>query len=137
MKRLRLTSAELERIVDEVVASLPPACQPWLENLVIDIEPYPSREIQDKMKLASRRDTLMGLFIGAPITEQGYGEHFLPNRVILFQRAIESACRSLAEVRYELRKTLIHELAHHFGYSESDLEDFEARLSPFQDDGDG
>ena len=37
----------------------------------------------------------------------------------------------LSEVRYEIRRTVLHELAHHFGYSESDLDDFEAQESPF------
>ena len=55
----------------------------------------------------------------------------MPNRILLFQRAIESRCRSVEEVHYDIRVLLLHELAHHFGYEESDLDDFEAQPSPF------
>ena len=78
-------------------------------------------------------DTLMGLFEGRAVTEQEYGEH-LPNRILLFKRPIEEVCRSRAEIAYEIRRTLVHELAHHFGYSEEDLEEYESRQSPFDAD---
>jgi predicted Zn-dependent protease with MMP-like domain len=77
----------------------------------------------------------MGLFEGTPLTEQAYGAH-APNRIVLFKQPIERACRSRAEIAYEIRRTVIHELAHHFGYSEEELEAFEAAASPFDDDAD-
>ncbi len=75
-------------------------------------------------------DTLLGLFTGRAVTEQEYGEH-AANQILLFKRPIEEACRNRAEVAYEIRRTLIHELAHHFGYSEEDLEEYESRPGPF------
>jgi predicted Zn-dependent protease with MMP-like domain len=94
------------------------------------VELEPTAEMLEELEMDPAEDTLMGLFEGRAITEQEYGEH-LPNRILLFKRPIEEVCRSRAEVAFEIRRTLIHELAHHFGYSEEDLEEYESRPSPF------
>jgi predicted Zn-dependent protease with MMP-like domain len=75
----------------------------------------------------------MGLFLGQALTEQEYGVPH-PNRVVLFKHSIEAASRSRDEIAYEIRRTVIHELAHHFGFSEDDLEEFESMPSPFDGD---
>ncbi len=105
----------------------------WLENVVVDVEPYPSRRVLEEQGLDPENETLLGLFVGHAVTDQEYGLH-APNRILLYKRPIESVCRSRAEVAYEIRRTLIHELAHHFGYSEEDLEEFESQPNPFDDE---
>ena len=127
---IRLTEDDFCRTVEEVLAALPPQFLPWLENTVVDVQRYPDSRLQRQLGIGPKHRRLMGLFEGSPVTEQGY-EMRLPNRIYLFQRAIVSRSRSVEEVRYEIRRTLLHELAHHFGYSESDLDDFEAQPSPF------
>jgi len=97
------------------------------------VELEPSAELLEELEMDPQKDTLMGLFEGFAVTEQEYGEH-LPNRILLFKRPIEEVCRSRAEIAYEIRRTLVHELAHHFGYSEEDLEAYEAQQSPFDGD---
>ena len=77
-------------------------------------------------------DGLMGLFEGVPVTEQEADREF-PNRVWLFKNSIESVSRSVDEAAYEIRRTIIHELAHHFGWSEEDLEAFESQPNPFEE----
>jgi predicted Zn-dependent protease with MMP-like domain len=124
-----LSMREFVALARRVVDELPEQFQPWLENVVIDVEVDPSDELLDELELESP-DDLMGLFVGAAVTEQGYGDH-LPNRILLFKQPIENACRSRDEVAYEIRRTILHELAHHFGYSEADLDEFESRPSPF------
>ncbi len=129
---IRMTEDEFCRAVDEVLQSLPKQFLAWLENTVVDVQRYPDARIQRDLGLGPRHLRLMGLFEGSPVTEQSYGVA-LPNRIWLFQRAIESQCRSVEEIRYEIRRTVLHELAHHFGYEESDLDEFEAKPSPFDD----
>lgn len=127
---IRLSEDEFCRAVEEVLASLPGQFVPWLENTVVDVQRYPDQRLQRQMGLGPKHIGLMGLFDGVPVTEQEY-ERAMPNRIYLFQRAIESKCRSVEEIRYEIRRTVLHELAHHFGYEEPDLDEFEAQESPF------
>lgn len=126
-----LSMDEFCRAAREVIDGLPDELRSWLENTVVDVELEPWPQLLAGMTDAG--EPLLGLFEGAAITEQEYGEH-APNRIWLFKRPIESICRSRDEVKYEIRRTLLHELAHHFGYSEADLEDFESRPSPFEAD---
>ena len=130
MTRPRLSLEEFCRVARQVVDELPEPFHRWLENVVVDVELEPSRKLLRRMDMDPDRETLMGLFEGHAVTEQGYGDH-LPNRVLLFKHPIEEVCRSRAEIAYEIRRTVIHELAHHFGYSEEELEEFESRQSPF------
>jgi predicted Zn-dependent protease with MMP-like domain len=67
-------------------------------------------------------EVLLGLYEGIPLTERtsGYGA-VLPDKVTIFQRAIEAQCDSEAELVAEVRHTVVHELAHHLGISDERL----------------
>ena len=130
MKSAHLSMQEFVAIAQQVIGELGEPFKAWLENVVVDIELCPTRQMLLDAGLDPEQETLLGLFVGNAVTEQAYGEH-TPNQILLFKRPLEEACRSRAEVAYEIRRTLIHELAHHFGYSEEDLEEYEARQSPF------
>ena len=129
-----MSMAKFCETVTEVIESLPEPFAECLENVVVDVEERPSpRVLREQGLRADEWSELFGYFEGAPITEQHFGEHH-PNRVTLFKQSIEAASRSVSEIRYEIRRTLIHELAHHFGYSEDDLEEFESKESPFDNE---
>src|SRR5579871_3514508 len=130
MKSAHMSMSEFVAIARQVMRELDDPFRRWLENIVVDVEIKPTREMLVDVGLDPDQDTLMGLFEGRAVTEQEFGEH-APNRILLFKRAIEEVCLNRAEVAYEIRRTLIHELAHHFGYSEEDLEEYESRDSPF------
>jgi len=127
----RLSLAEFCAVVEQVLAELPDPFRSWLKNVVVDVEPEPWLELYDELEIEPG-EPLLGLFEGEAITEQGYGEHH-PNRILLFQNPIEEVSRSDDEIRYEIRRTVLHELAHHFGYSEEDLDEFESQPSPFDE----
>lgn len=131
MSRLRLSLKEFCAITRQVIERMPEPFRAHLENVAVDVEERPSAQTLRRMGLAHDEwDQLMGLFQGAPLTEQHFGEHH-PNHITLYKQSIEAACRSRAEIEYEIRRTVIHELAHHFGYSEDDLDEFESQESPF------
>ena len=46
-----------------------------------------------------------------------------PNRIVLYQKNIEAVCVSDAEIRHEVRQTVLHELGHYFGMDEEQLKD--------------
>ncbi len=61
--------------------------------------------------------SLLGLYEGIPLTERdaGYGGMVLPDRISIFRRPILAMCVDEAEVVEQVRTTVIHEVAHHFG----------------------
>jgi predicted Zn-dependent protease with MMP-like domain len=66
----------------------------------------------------------LGLYEGIPVTKRGidYGMYpVVPDTITLFQRNIEAACRTSGEIGRAIRDTLIHEIAHHFGFSEDEI----------------
>jgi predicted Zn-dependent protease with MMP-like domain len=68
--------------------------------------------------------SLFGLYEGVPLTKRSPISYsgVLPDRITLYQRTICRYCNSEEEVRAQIRKTVIHEVAHHFGISDPRLE---------------
>ena len=113
--------------VEEAVASLPEPFHRYLENVAVDVQEEP--DDHDYAALEDRggaaEGLLLGLFIGVPLTKQSYGDH-LPNVVKIFRRPMEQVSRTRGALLRNIRATVIHEFAHHFGFSEEELESFEA-----------
>lgn len=124
---MRLSFSEFCEVVREAVDSLPASLRPYLENVVVDVEDEPGPRDIDRLHEQDRPDDnlLLGLFIGVPLTQQPYGERY-PNQIKIFRRPLERICSSRKELLKQIRATVIHEFAHHFGFSEEDLEPFEA-----------
>lgn len=112
---------EFERIVGEVMDSLPEIFRQKLENVVIMVEDYPSPSDLKTLRLKSK-DYLFGLYRGIPLTKRGafYG-NFPPDCIVIFQKPLERAFRNVNDIRREIAKTVMHEIAHHFGFDEEML----------------
>jgi predicted Zn-dependent protease with MMP-like domain len=71
-----------------------------------------------------RRRLLLGIFHGVPTTKRSvFDLSGGPAHIVLYQKNIEAVCSNEAEVRHQIRQTLIHELGHYFGMTEEQLED--------------
>jgi predicted Zn-dependent protease with MMP-like domain len=127
----RLTLSEFCDVVHDAVESLPESLHNYLENVVVDVQNTPDDADFGELKERGTRiepDTLLlGLFIGRPLTEQSWGENH-PNVIKIFRRPLEEICPTRGTLLRQIRATVIHELAHHFGFSEEDLDDFEQRV---------
>jgi predicted Zn-dependent protease with MMP-like domain len=67
---------------------------------------------------------LLGIFHGVPTTKKSiFDLPTGPDHIVLYQKNIEAVCSSEAEVRHQIRQTLIHELGHYFGMDEEQLKD--------------
>ncbi len=65
---------------------------------------------------------LFGLYEGVPLIERGIlADQVLPDKISIFQGPLQEACASEEEVRREVRTTVVHEIAHHFGIDEARL----------------
>jgi len=112
-----------EELLQDAVRELPAEFRDKLRNVAIIVEDYPSQELIEQMEL-DPDETLFGLYEGVPLTERGFFDQPLhPDRILIFQRAIEDACDSPEEIKEELKTTLVHEIAHFFGLSDDYLEE--------------
>ncbi|MDP3062820.1 MAG: metallopeptidase family protein [Chloroflexota bacterium] len=111
-----------ERLVRRALHRLPPAIQKAMENVAIVVEDWPDEQTVAEMGLESPHD-LFGLYYGVPLAERGVGGgSWEPDRIVLYQRPIESACATDEEVVREVRTTVLHEVGHYLGMSEADLD---------------
>ena len=106
--------SKFEALVEQAVNRLPRAFREKLTNVAIIVEDLPPEE-------AECEGLLLGLFHGIPRTEKSVFYSSPPDRIFLYQRNIEAVCRSEAEVRRQIRATLLHEVGHYFGLSEDEL----------------
>ena len=121
-----MTKAEFRQVVAETLDSLPAEFQERLENVAVIVEDAP--ETQRHRRTPAPRGTsagrrlLLGVFEGVPATQRSvFNMASGPARIVLFQDNIEAVCHSEAEIRHQIRMTVIHEIGHYFGMSEEQL----------------
>jgi predicted Zn-dependent protease with MMP-like domain len=101
---MRVSMEEFEAVAQAAVESIPDEFKPYLENTVFVIE-------------ESSPEGLMGLYEGATALA-GLG---MPERITLYKRSHERGASSIDDLVDEVRKTILHEVGHHFGMDEEDL----------------
>ncbi len=117
-----MTRRRFVRIVEEVLQTLPPEFQRALQNVHIVVEDEPTPEQLASVGLGPG-DALFGLYEGTPLPERGLEPPLLPDRITVFMRPLLEACETEDELREEIRRTVLHELAHYFGIDEDRLEE--------------
>jgi predicted Zn-dependent protease with MMP-like domain len=123
---MKMDRDKFAEVVEEVLESLPAEFKQRLENVAILIEDVPAA--QRRRTLRQRpgppQRLLMGVFEGVPRTKKSVFDLPMgPDRIVLYQKNIEAVCSTEAEVRREIRLTVIHELGHFFGMDEDQLKD--------------
>ena len=111
----RLEQARFARLVRRALMDLPAEFGERMRNveIVVDDEPEPGR-VPDGQEL-------LGLYEGVPLTERGYGEPYLPDRISIFRGPIQRMSTSPRRQAKVVRDTVMHEIAHHFGISDARL----------------
>ena len=126
-RRVRLPSGQVDRrfeyLVERALDRLPEDAQPLLQNVAIVIEDEPTAEQRLANKLRGD-DTLYGLYEGTPAVEYGAGWAPFPNKITLFRVPLEEDFPDPWELEAEVRRTVLHELAHHAGIEEERLESY-------------
>ncbi len=109
-----------EKLVEHALQGLPRRFKKRLQNISVEVEDRPSRELLEDMGIES--GTLFGLYQGVPLTrrEWNYG-NVLPDRIVIYQRPIEQAAQSNDDIEEIVRDTVIHEVGHYFGFSDAEL----------------
>lgn len=124
-------------VVRRAIDSLPHEIKRHLENVVIDVEEEPSVEFLRDAGFTDEEidagDSLYGYFMPMDgVTASEMLEN--PNRILIFRNPLEEDFPDRRDLLIEIRKTVIHEIAHHFGLSDRDLEKFDDNPDPFGDD---
>lgn len=120
-----LSRAAFRRLVEESLRSLPSAFRRKLENVEIVVEDWPTPEDLRRAGVEPG-GTLLGLYTGVPLLQRGtwYGG-VLPDRITLFRRSLQALCQTRRELKRQIQITLMHEIGHHFGLGEEELEEVE------------
>ena len=113
---------DFTKVVEETLDSLPKEFRRRVRNVAVLVEDLPPDE--ESSAPGQPKRLRLGLFHGVPMTKKGVfslpGE---PDHVVLYQKNIEAVCSSEAEVREQIRLTVMHELGHYFGMTEEQLSD--------------
>jgi len=109
---LRIASLEFDRIAAQVWATIPQAFKDRMDNTIVAVEELPDEEdVED-----GTDPDLLGVYSGAT----ALGDEF-PERIVLYQRNHENTCATLGELVEEIRRTILHEVGHHFGMDHDEL----------------
>src|SRR3954449_2075452 len=121
--------AEMEAMAHEAFARLPAAFRKLCADVIIRVDDFPSDEVLDEMTAASEFD-LLGLFQGVGLPFRSNDDIArLPNMVWLYRRPILDYWAEHDEtLGHIVRHVLIHEIGHHFGLSDADMEAIEAQV---------
>jgi predicted Zn-dependent protease with MMP-like domain len=110
------------KVVEETLDSLPKKFRRRIQNVAVLVEDLPPN--QPSSQPGKQRRLLLGIFHGVPTTKKSvFNLPSGPDHIVLYQKNIEAVCSSEAEVREQIRLTVIHELGHYFGLNEEQLKD--------------
>lgn len=116
-----------EEIVVEALESIPDDLWQLIDNVAVMVEEWPNRYQLDSVGLRLRHQ-LLGLYEGVPLTARTHTYGLVaPDRITIFRRPIYLACPPDEDaIREQIRRTVLHEMAHHFGISDERLTDLGA-----------
>jgi predicted Zn-dependent protease with MMP-like domain len=111
-----------EEIVEEALASIPDELWKLIDNVAVMVEEWPLPYQLESVGLRNPR-ALLGLYEGIPLTHRTHSYGIVaPDRVTIFRRPIFAACGPNENaIREQIRRTVLHEIAHHFGISDARL----------------
>ncbi len=114
-----------EILVQNSLRQLPRRFKKKLANISVVVEDRPSQELLNDMGI--KHGTLFGLYQGVPLTQRGwnYG-NMLPDRIVIYQRPIESVAASPEQIEKIVLDTVIHEIGHYFGFTDKELREIES-----------
>jgi predicted Zn-dependent protease with MMP-like domain len=108
-------------LVERALEGLPPELSALLDNVAIIVEDWP--DYSTPLAAEYEVDVLYGLYEGVPLTERSAGYHgVLPDKITLFRGPLERDFPP-AQLEEQVRVTVVHEIAHHFGFDEDRIEE--------------
>lgn len=117
-----MTPEAFREAVDAALAEVPEEFRKRLAEVAVQVKARPS-PAELRAARVKRGRVVFGLYQGTPRPERtGYDLPRLPDRIVLYQDTLERYFPDPAELAAEIRKTVLHEIGHHFGLSERRLQ---------------
>ena len=112
---------EFEQLVADALATLPPEILNRMDNVAITVQEWPSRAQLESSRVPTG-STLFGLYQGVPLTRRTshYGM-VPPDRITIFRGPLTRYFATPEAIAEQVRKTVVHEIAHHFGMGEAQI----------------
>jgi predicted Zn-dependent protease with MMP-like domain len=107
-----------EDLVSDALDSLPEDVARAMQNVEVVVENEPPAEM---LKGLPRGTTLLGLYHGVPLTNRERYDRALPDKISIYRGPIVRLARTPEQIKEQVRRTVIHEIAHHFGIDEARL----------------
>lgn len=111
-----------EELVAQALDSIPEHLWQVIDNVAVTVEEWPTRRQLDSVGLGPGH-LLLGLYEGVPLTARTHHYGLVPpDRITIFRRPILMVCPPDDDaIRAQVRRTVLHEVAHHFGISDARL----------------
>jgi predicted Zn-dependent protease with MMP-like domain len=125
----RVSREDFEALVKEALDGLPEVLRTRMNNVVVVVKVQPSWSELHHARSQDKEDPggLFGLYQGVPLPDRGSSyDKVLPDLITIYQSTHEEECDNLEELRVEVRTTVRHEIAHHFGIDDDRLEELGA-----------
>ena len=119
-----VSKSRFAELVEQALESLPAQFAEHLEEVPVQIDTRPSKKLLRSLGL-QEDELLLGLYQGPSLMDRSEAEGRgtpMPNHILIFQEDIELVSDSEADLIRELRTTVLHEIGHHFGMDEEDLQ---------------
>ncbi|HLL87834.1 MAG TPA: metallopeptidase family protein [Tepidisphaeraceae bacterium] len=111
------------QLVERALAELPEQFEQFIEEVPVEIQSRPTAR-QLKSVGLGKRDLLLGLYQGRPRTRRSVEDSgAMPDVIYIFQEDVELCSDSEEQLVEQVRTTVLHEIGHHFGMSEADLDE--------------
>ncbi len=118
---MRMARRKFETLVARALLTIPEEIRARIDNVEIVVEEWPGEDHAAAAELEPG-ETLFGLYEGVPLVDRGIvADPLLPDKITIFQGPLEEACETDEEMAEEIRRTVVHEVAHHFGIDDARL----------------
>jgi predicted Zn-dependent protease with MMP-like domain len=120
------TLADLDTIAAAAFAEIPDELRQHAADVLIRVEEFPDEEVEREMELETPFD-LLGLYRGIAMDQKSWAETpQAPDVILLFRRPIlDYWCETGEDLTSLVKHVLIHEIGHHFGFSDEEMERIE------------
>ena len=127
MSQLPPSAADIESLAQQALATIPEELRQHVGAVVIRVEEFPDEETEEEMDLESPFD-LLGLYRGVAMPQQSvFATRNDVDMIFLYRRPLlDYWCETGEDLAAVVRHVLIHEIGHHFGFSDEDMERIEA-----------
>jgi predicted Zn-dependent protease with MMP-like domain len=113
---LRLSAEDFDALVEHALDHIPRRFRKYLQQTVVSVDDYPPPDAEDPF--------VLGVYHGVPRPQRGASSQDDPDTIVVFKRSHEVVCRDRARLEDEVVRTVVHEIAHHFGIEHGDMGDF-------------